>query len=350
MQPGTFVTMFYGVLETATGRLRYASAGHSPTLVYRAATGDTHWIHSGGIPLGAVRGGALGATLRDQHIVLGQGDLLVQFTDGVNEALAADASGPFGFDRLAETVATLVPGGGREVITGIQAALAQWTGGDSPHDDETMLVVSREAVPRDRPTTPESGLSCGDGRTALGALARARRSGHALNLNASIDALPTIRQWIDTCPALRDLGAHELVVLESGLYELCANIIEHGYRERDTETLTLWWLPSPAITPGARHVDRPGLADRGEDGQISDGLFVILDRGRPFGIDDGAPGGSPDARRGRRGRGLGLGIIRNAMRFVRYHPGTEAGNITLAGFDPGQTPGQRTARPGAMSS
>src|SRR6185436_3897189 len=39
LRPGMFVTMFYGILDPRTGRMVWASAGHNPMLVYRAATG-----------------------------------------------------------------------------------------------------------------------------------------------------------------------------------------------------------------------------------------------------------------------------------------------------------------------
>src|SRR5205814_8410912 len=50
LQPGTFVTMFYGVLDPQRGRLVYASAGHSPLLVYRHDGARAETIRTRGIP------------------------------------------------------------------------------------------------------------------------------------------------------------------------------------------------------------------------------------------------------------------------------------------------------------
>src|SRR6185503_9757377 len=86
LQVGSFVTMFYAVLDPMTGHVVYASAGHSPLLIYRRAQGAVEWFRTKGIPLGAVRGGAIRRTLQDAVLTLEPGDLLVQFTDGLNEA------------------------------------------------------------------------------------------------------------------------------------------------------------------------------------------------------------------------------------------------------------------------
>src|SRR5262249_9566551 len=86
LEPGEFVTMFYGLLDLSRGRLTYASAGHTPLLVWRAATGRVEWHPTRGIPVGAVRGGALAKTLEDHTLDLEPGDLMAQFTDGISEA------------------------------------------------------------------------------------------------------------------------------------------------------------------------------------------------------------------------------------------------------------------------
>ena len=64
------------------------------------------------------------------------------------------------------------------------------------------------------------------------------------------------------------------------------------------------------------------------------GTFVVVDGGVPFRPKDesGVDFGDPKVRR--KGRGLGLEILRAAMHRVAYHPGTTAGNVTVLEFDP----------------
>src|SRR5262249_50265734 len=75
LRPGTFVTMFYGIVDPGRRRLTFASAGHNPLLVYRHASRTVERVEDHGVPLAAVRGGAIRATLRDQTMVLGPGDV-----------------------------------------------------------------------------------------------------------------------------------------------------------------------------------------------------------------------------------------------------------------------------------
>src|SRR6185436_19468802 len=70
LRRGEFITMFYGVLDPGTGHLVWASAGHTPPLLFRAASGDVEALPSRGIPLGALGGGRLRTTLSDRTVDL----------------------------------------------------------------------------------------------------------------------------------------------------------------------------------------------------------------------------------------------------------------------------------------
>lgn len=84
-----FVTLFYGILNTETGELVYANAGHEPALLREAATGIVRPLPPcDGIALGAL-GGMPYEECRDALL---PGDLLLLYTDGLTEARAADGS------------------------------------------------------------------------------------------------------------------------------------------------------------------------------------------------------------------------------------------------------------------
>ena len=92
-----FVTLFYGVLDTDTGEVLYASAGHEPPLHHSAQTGQAHPLPPcDGLALGCLPG----VVYEECRLTLSPGDQLLLYTDGLTEARAADQSF-LGLDGLA---------------------------------------------------------------------------------------------------------------------------------------------------------------------------------------------------------------------------------------------------------
>jgi anti-sigma regulatory factor (Ser/Thr protein kinase) len=300
--------MFYGVLDPRSGRLTFASAGHSPLLVWRRGTGAVETHRATGIPLGAVRGGAIARTLRDDEVTLGPGDLLVQFTDGVNEAFEPTGTEQFGMERLERLVAGGAPDGPRALIERVHTAIDAWVSGGPALDDETLLVVAALDG-----TTPA-------GRDPLELLEEARERGAKLELPATLDDLAALDGWMTAARWANGLTRDRYEVLRTSLHEALANIVEHGYGES-------------AVRGGATTVHRIELwcvtAATG-----APEYFVIRDHGRPFAAGSWRATDFADPRVWKRGRGFGLDIIHRAMRAVRYHPETTEGNVTVLTFDP----------------
>jgi serine phosphatase RsbU (regulator of sigma subunit) len=137
-----FVTAALLVLETATGIVRYASAGHEPALVIRA---------DGRIDTLAAEGALLGAfadvAFEDRTAQLEPGDLLLAYTDGITDA-RDPAGGFFGEDRLTALAATAA-GEGPEVLASlIVDAVRDHRAGAEPFDDLTLLVAGRASDAR----------------------------------------------------------------------------------------------------------------------------------------------------------------------------------------------------------
>jgi len=336
LRPGVFVTMFYGILDTRSGRLRYASAGHSPLLVHRAATNDTEWHYTEGIPIGAVRARALGATLHDREISLEPGDTMVQFTDGVNEALEPHADEQFGFQRLESAVRDAAPHGGGAVIEHLRTSLAAWTGDLPRLDDETVLVVHRlQRAPQAIAATYSNGDSAaGLSDDAVARIWGMRRSDQWLSVKDPAE-LDQLRDWLRRCLHLRDLPVADAVLLEHALHEQCSNIIEHGRGLDGQSSIDLWWIPDGDIwsevdgrAPQLLDDDLPLLQ------RIRRGVILIRDHGAPYSPTTCADNDLDDPHVRKRGRGLGLRIIQDVMNPLLYERGGAHGNLTLMRFDP----------------
>lgn len=97
-----FMTLFCGVLEPESGRVRFVCAGH-PFPFLRQAGGGITELGTGALPLGI----RMEIEHERHEAVIAPGDTLLLHTDGVVETL--DGAGEsFGFERLREG---LVPGG-----------------------------------------------------------------------------------------------------------------------------------------------------------------------------------------------------------------------------------------------
>ena len=328
LRPGTFVTMFYGSLDPATGRLTFVSAGHNPLLVVRAKSGAAEIVKTKGIPLGAIRGGAFASTLEEKSITLEPGDVVVQFTDGVSEAFDPSGNEQFGMERLRMAAEKKALHGSRAVIDAIRESLRGWTQDAAPFDDETLVVLSRigtcAAAHASAAKAAVADTAAKRDASAADLVARSRSRGQPILLPASIDALSGLKEWISTCRDLGELSLSERTVLESALYEVCANVIEHGYGEDSTQKLEMSWLPADALNGAASDLA----------GRVREGLFVLVDRGAPFAPNSSRDVNLKDPAVRKRGRGLGLEIIHSAMEEVTVLPETSEGNVTVLRFDP----------------
>jgi sigma-B regulation protein RsbU (phosphoserine phosphatase) len=136
----TFMSVFYALLEPATGQLEYISAGH-PFPLLRRADGRVEELGEGGLPLG----------IRDTlawppgTTTLEPGDLLVLYTDGLAEATDPRGVEAFGYERLKSLAAH---GGDPQILHDrILGAFDAHVGGEPLRDDLTLVVVARQALP-----------------------------------------------------------------------------------------------------------------------------------------------------------------------------------------------------------
>jgi steroid delta-isomerase-like uncharacterized protein len=133
-----FATLSCAML-TMDGHLTYANAGHNPPLLVM-----DEWIR----PLsagGPVLGVFANARFEEETVRLRSGDRLVVFSDGVTEALNAEAE-EFGDSRLLACVEAnrhLHPGA---LVAGVLKAVAQFRG-ETEHSDDATLMVLRYIQP-----------------------------------------------------------------------------------------------------------------------------------------------------------------------------------------------------------
>ncbi len=136
MPPKMFVTCLYGVLDTTSGRIRFANAGHN--LPYVRTEVGTVELRATGMPLGLIPG----IEYEETEAQLEPGQTMLLHSDGVAEAHDHDHQ-MFGFPRLLDVVGGRV--GSDEVITRVLAELERFTQpGWEQEDDITLVTLKRD--------------------------------------------------------------------------------------------------------------------------------------------------------------------------------------------------------------
>jgi serine phosphatase RsbU (regulator of sigma subunit) len=132
-----FITFFFCVLDTATGELTFANAGHNPPIVVRAS-GETRMLEGGGPVLGILPI----APYAEQRTHLDSGDMLVLYSDGVTEATNMDYD-EYGEARFIEVLKRHREAPAAQIVDAVTRDLAEFSVGAPQADDITLVVAKR---------------------------------------------------------------------------------------------------------------------------------------------------------------------------------------------------------------
>ncbi|HET7087664.1 MAG TPA: GAF domain-containing protein [Anaerolineae bacterium] len=133
-----FVTIFYIIVDASSEMVRFANAGHNPTLLVRAVSPIPEYLTEHGMALGVMPD----VTFEEQSLAVGQGDVVVLYTDGVTEA-RNEAGEEFGLERLERCVIDNMSGSVDDIVQAIKDALRAHVGDEPPFDDITFVVLKR---------------------------------------------------------------------------------------------------------------------------------------------------------------------------------------------------------------
>ncbi|MEU0005343.1 SpoIIE family protein phosphatase [Streptomyces sp. NPDC006314] len=192
-------TVFCGVLDPATGRLAYSSAGHPPGILAHP-DGTTRLLEDGrSIPL-AVRPGRERPAA---ECVMPPRTTVLLYTDGLVERRRRPLNA--GIDQAGEAVQDGHDVAVDDLATQIMTRLASADG----YDDDVALLLYRHPAPLDMSFPAESSR-----------LAPVRKA---------------LRDWLDQCEVPSPIVQNVLVAAG----EACANAIEHGHRDAPGDTVRL---------------------------------------------------------------------------------------------------------------
>lgn len=135
-----FATLFFGVLDPATGLLTYVNAGQDPAVI----VGADGVIKAQLAPTGPIVGIIPNAYYGIEQVTLAPGDFMIVYTDGV-----PDACDPNGEQFTEERLFPLLRqpfSSVNELLDRIDATLHTFIGDADQFDDITMLAIQRKSV------------------------------------------------------------------------------------------------------------------------------------------------------------------------------------------------------------
>jgi serine phosphatase RsbU (regulator of sigma subunit) len=133
--PNMFITCLYAILDTDSGPLVYANAGHDlPYLRHNGS--DVEELRARGMPLGLMPGMEYE---EEKKTTLERGERVLFYSDGLVEAHDPHHE-MFGFPRLQGLVGTHHPGGSA-LIDFLLSEFTNFTGEDWEQEDDITLVT-----------------------------------------------------------------------------------------------------------------------------------------------------------------------------------------------------------------
>ena len=256
-----FVTFFCGVLDLASGTLRYCNAGHNPPLIL---TRSMQFLPvEANLPLGIMSG----MEFKEQGISFRYDDALFLYTDGLTEAENAGHM-QFGEERMKKVLHGRK--GAYEHLKNMEKEVASFVGGAPQSDDLTMLFIHYLG-----------------GQADSGNL--------RMMFHNDIKQVSQLEGWLETVS--RELECPESLIpsLNLALEEAVTNVILYAY-------------PKGIYGPVELDALREGNSLK----------FVLSDSGKPF-----DPTARPDADinaslEDRQIGGLGIHLVRSIMDAVSY--------------------------------
>jgi sigma-B regulation protein RsbU (phosphoserine phosphatase) len=130
-----FITFFMLCIDPVKKRMRYVNAGHNPPLLVRSE-GTVEMLSTGGLLFGV----ADTVIYEEGEIQLGDGDMILMYTDGVSEAMDS-AEEEYGEKRLARLAARYRDLPLAELLGLVEKEVSIFHGSDEYSDDFTLLAA-----------------------------------------------------------------------------------------------------------------------------------------------------------------------------------------------------------------
>jgi anti-sigma regulatory factor (Ser/Thr protein kinase) len=285
--PTMFVTCFYGVLDTKSGRLVYANAGHNLPCEQHDRQVDE--LRARGMPLGLMPG----MHYEEEEAALAAGDGLFLYSDGLVEAHGPTGE-MFGSPRLHGLIKAH-RSGDSSLIDFLLSELTRFTGKDWRQEDDITLV-----------NLERSKGSMSDHETLLRSDAASKKYYRRILSDFTLPSEPgnerRAMEMVAEAVSGLELPVRTLERLKTAVAEATMNAMEHGnrYNPNVPVTIQVWLLEERllvriidrgSVSPLSSMTGVPDLEAKlaGTQTQRGWGLFLIQTM-----VDEVRVSGNPD--------------------------------------------------------
>ena len=197
-----FVTLFLGVLDLPSGRLRYCNAGHDCPLVFSGQLSTLECLPN--LPVGVLAD----MKYATQECTLASGTTLFLYTDGLTEAMNADHE-QYGKERVMQSLAPCFEQGmnPRQILTTVMEGVHAFVQEADQSDDLTMLALRY---------TP------GSFATLLS---------ESLMLNCDINRIPELNEFIRSIAERLEMDPTMTGQVQLAVEEAVVNVMQYAYPE-----------------------------------------------------------------------------------------------------------------------
>jgi serine phosphatase RsbU (regulator of sigma subunit) len=143
MEKGTFITIFYGILDYDTNEFVFCRAGHNPLIYYDSAVNQIKKLIPSGVAVGFRSTEDFNNYLIEERVKLNPGDYLLFYTDGLTEA--KNSSGEFyGEERLNSFLLANLNYETSAFIKKLKEDINSFVKGTEQYDDITVIALRKQ--------------------------------------------------------------------------------------------------------------------------------------------------------------------------------------------------------------
>jgi hypothetical protein len=140
MDPRSFVTLFFAVIDSKADTITFSRAGHNPLFYFRYSENRILSLKPEGIALGIEKGEIFSQSIKEDHMQMEKDDLIVFYTDGFTEAMNKNLE-EYGENRLQDIILRSKDKPVQQIIADIVDDVNLFVKGYPQHDDMTMVIV-----------------------------------------------------------------------------------------------------------------------------------------------------------------------------------------------------------------